>query len=204
MPTITLYEHTPTRSARCRWTLHEADLQFEAVGNTSDIIGSDELRAVHPLGKLPAAVIDGKPLFESAAIATAIADLVPDRDLIAKPGSWSRAIYDQWVCFALTEMETWLWSSELNTVDFLMPPDLRVRDIVEQNNMLFKRSAAVLDEALTTANYLVEDRFTVTDIIVGYTVNWGDTDGLLGEFANLQAYLDRLFEREHCTFRRPT
>ena len=101
-------------------------------------------------------------------------------------------------------METWLWSSELNTVDFLMPQDLRVRDIVEQNNMLFKRSAAVLDEALATANYLVEDRFTVTDIIVGYTVNWGDTDGLLGEFANLQAYLDRLFEREHCTFRRPT
>ena len=101
-------------------------------------------------------------------------------------------------------METWLWSSELNTVDFLMPQDLRVRDIVEQNNRLFKRSAAVLDEALATANYLVEDRFTVTDIIVGYTVNWGDTDGLLGEFANLQAYLDRLFEREHCTFRRPT
>ena len=58
----------------------------------------------------------------------------------------------------------------------------------------------MLNEALATSNYLVEDRFTATDIIVGYTVNWGDTDGLLGEFANLQAYLDRLFEREHCTF----
>ena len=144
---------------------------------------------------------DGKPLFESAAITTAIADLVPERDLIAKPGSWSRAIHDQWVCFALTEMETWLWSSELNTVDFLMPRNQQVPGIVKQNNMLFKRSAAVLNEALAQANYLVEDRFTVTDIIVGYTVNCGDTDGLLGEFANLQAYLNRLFEREHCTFR---
>ena len=66
-----------------------------------------------------------------------------------------------------------------------------------------RRSAAVLDTALAESNYLVEDRFTVTDIIVGYTVSWGENDGLLAGFENLQAYLDQLHEREHCTFRRP-
>lgn len=45
--------------------------------------------------------------------------------------------------------------------------------------------------------------FAVTDIIVGYTVSWGDNDGLIGGFENLQAYLDRLHEREHRTLRRP-
>ena len=202
MPTIRLYEHAPTRSARCRWTLREAGLEYESIGNARDIIGSDELRAVHPLGKVPAAVIDGRPLFESAAICTAIADLVPERNLIGRPGSWSRALHDQWVSFALTELESWLWSTELNSFDFVLPSEKRLPGIAEPNALLFRRSAGALDEALSEADYLVEDRFTVTDIIVGYTVNWGQEDGLLGEFVHLQAYLERLLEREHCTLQR--
>ena len=203
MPRIRLYEHAPTRSARCRWTLLEAGLDFESMGNSSEFIGSDELSDIHPLGKLPAAVIDGQVLFESAAISTAIADLVPERELIAKPRTWSRALHDQWVSFALTEMEPWLWSSEINSVEVLMPKEQQVPAIVPQNNALFRRSAAVLDAVLGETDYLIEDRFTVTDIIVGYTVSWGEEDDLLDGFENLLRYLDRLHERTHCTFQRP-
>ncbi len=199
MPSIKLFELGPTRSARCRWTLQEAGLEYESIGNAPDIIGSEELRKVHPLGKLPAAVIDGRPLFESAAIATAIADLVPEQDLVAKPGTWSRALHDQWVCFALTEMEPWVWSTELNSMDFLIPKSQQVPAIIEQNAMMFKRSAAALDAVLGKTNYLIEGRFTVTDIIVGYTINFGHEQGLVSEFSNLLAYLERLLQREHCT-----
>ncbi len=199
MPSIKLFELGPTRSARCRWTLQEAGLEYESIGNAPDIIGSEELRKVHPLGKLPAAVIDGQPLFESAAIATAIADLVPEQDLVAKPGTWSRALHDQWVCFALTEMEPWVWSTELNSTDFLIPETQHVPAIIEQNAMMFKRSAAALDAVLGKTNYLIEGRFTVTDIIVGYTINFGDEQGLVSKFSNLSAYLERLLQREHCT-----
>jgi glutathione S-transferase len=199
MPDIKLYELGPTRSARCRWTLLEAGLAYESVGNSPEIIGSDELRTIHPLGKLPAAVIDGRPLFESAAISTAIADLVPERALVARPGSWSRALHDQWVCFALTEMEPWLWSTELNTSDFVLPKEQHVPAIIEQNARMFTRSAAVLNAALGAADFLIENRFTVTDIIVGYTVSYGAEQGLLVDFPNLTAYLARLLEREHCT-----
>ncbi len=199
MPSIKLFELGPTRSARCRWTLQEAGLEYESIGNAPDIIGSEELRKVHPLGKLPAAVIDGRPLFESAAIATAIADLVPEQDLVAKPGTWSRALHDQWVCFALTEMEPWVWSTELNSMDFSIPKSQHVPAIIEQNAMMFRRSAAALDAVLGKTNYLIEGRFTVTDIIVGYTVNFGHEQGLVSEFSNLLAYLERLYQREHCT-----
>ena len=64
MPRIQLYELGPTRSARCRWTLLEAGLAYESIGNAPAILGSAELKRVHPLGKLPAAIIDGRPLFE--------------------------------------------------------------------------------------------------------------------------------------------
>jgi glutathione S-transferase len=198
-PSIKLFELGPTRSARCRWTLLEAGLEYESIGNRPDIIGSEELREVHPLGKLPAAIIDGRPLFESAAISTAIADLVPEKDLVAKPGTWSRALHDQWVCFALTEMEPWVSSTELNSLDFVLPKDQHVPAIIQQNSMMFRRSAAALEEVLGRTAYLVEGRFTVTDIIVGYTINFGHEQGLVSEFPNLMAYLKRLYQREHCT-----
>jgi glutathione S-transferase len=198
-PSIKLFELGPTRSARCRWTLLEAGLEYESIGNRPDIIGSEELRKVHPLGKLPAAIIDGRPLFESAAISTAIADLVPEKDLVAKPGTWSRALHDQWVCFALTEMEPWVSSTELNSLDFVLPKDQHVPAIIQQNSMMFRRSAAALEEVLGRTAYLVEGRFTVTDIIVGYTINFGHEQGLVSEFPNLMAYLKRLYQRKHCT-----
>ena len=199
MPDIKLCELGPTRSGRARWTLLEAGLDFESVGNSVEIIGSEELRKVHPLGKLPAAVIDGQPLFESAAIVAAIADLVPEKDLIAKQGTWSRYLHYQWVSFALSEMEAFVQSNEINTIDFVLPEDQRVPDIIKQNSMFYRKGAAVLEDVLGKASYLVDDRFSVTDIFVGYTVNWGYAEGLLNDCPNLQAYLERLFEREHCT-----
>ena len=198
-PHIKLFELGPTRSSRARWTLLEAGLDYKSIGNSVEIFESEELRKVHPLGKLPAAIIDGKPLFESAAIVTAIADLVPDKNLIAKPGNWSRYLHYQWVSFALTEMEAFLQSIEVNRLEFLMPKEKQVPAIIAQNEALFRRAAAALDDHLGKADYLVDDRFSVTDIFVGYTVYWGDEDGLLQGFPNLRAYLGRLQAREHCT-----
>ena len=136
MPEIKLFELGPTRSARCRWTLLEAGLEYESIGNDPDIFGSDPLRRIHPLGKLPAAIIDGRPLFESAAISAAIADLVPKRKLIAPPGTWSRTQHDQWVLFALTEMDPWLTCAEINSLDFVLPKEKHVPTILAQNERM--------------------------------------------------------------------
>lgn len=199
MPEIKLFELGPTRSSRVRWTLFEAGLEYESIGNTVDVFKSEELRRVHPLGKLPAAIIEGRPLFESGAIVTAIADLVPERRLVPEHGTWSRNLHYQWMCFALTEMEALLQSSEINSIDFVLPKEQHVEQIVDQNSMLFRKGAAVLERELDGKEYLLDDRFSVTDIFVSYTVSWGFEDGLLDEHPNLRAYLDRLLAREHCT-----
>jgi glutathione S-transferase len=202
MPSIKLFELGPTRSARVRWMLLEAELPYESAGNSVEVFRSAELRRIHPLGKLPAAIIDGKPLFESAAIVTALADLVPEKGLIARPGTWSRNLHYQWVCFALTEMEPYVHSTEINSIEFVLPKSRHVPAIIEQNAMMYQRAAAVLDAALSKADYLVDERFSATDIIVGYTINWGHEFRLLSEFPNLLAYLERLFARKHCTLPR--
>ena len=42
MTKIQLFEYEPTRSARCRWTLLEAGVDYETIGGGPEIIGSDE------------------------------------------------------------------------------------------------------------------------------------------------------------------
>ena len=192
---ITLYETGTTRSARCRWTLLEAGIAFESVEDSS-LIRSDKLKKLQPLGKLPVAVIDGRPLFESAAISTYIADQAPSGELIAAPGTWERGLHDQWVSFGLTEMEAWLWNTTVNR--FVLPEDQRIDAGFEQNTMMFKRGAAVLNQVLSDADYLVGNRFSVTDIIVSWTVNWGRRLGHLEGMPALAHYLERLFTRPHC------
>lgn len=199
MAEIKLFELGPTRSARARWALLEAGLSFESIGNDVSIIGSEELKAVHPLGKLPAVLIDGKPLFESAAILIAIADLVPEAQLIAAPGSWSRNLHYQWISFIQSELEAFLQSNEVNSIDFIIPASEHVPAIRAQNGKFFRKGAAVLNDVLGRTEFLVDDRFSVTDIYAGYAVNWGQEQGLLDEFPNLLAYQERLFRRERCT-----
>ena len=143
---------------------------------------------------------NGETLFESAAICTYIADRVPTADLIAKPGTIARAQHDQWVAFCLSEMEAWLWNSAVN--NFVLPEEERVSAGLEQNVKMFKRSALVLDAHLAQHDYLVEDRFTVTDIIVGWCVNWGRRQGHLGTCPALGRCLERLLARPLCALAR--
>ena len=55
----------PTRSARVRWMLLETGTSVPFGGQQRRGLSSAELRSIDPLGKLPAAIIEGTPLFES-------------------------------------------------------------------------------------------------------------------------------------------
>jgi len=199
---IKLFELGPTRSARVRWALLEADLPFESVQQGVDIFNSPELLTVHPLGKLPAVLINDKPLFESAAIVTAIADLVPEKGLLPTD-SWGRNLHNQWVCFALNEMDPFVQSSEINSIDFILPKEQRVPDIILQNNMLYRKAASAVEKHLSQHAYLVEERFTAADIVMAYTLCWGQEQKLLTDFPNINRYMDTLYSREHCPLLKP-
>lgn len=195
-PDIILYEYGPSRSKQARWALLECELEFKAVGDLN-ILHSEELKKVNPMGKVPAMLIDGEPLFEAAAICTYLADLVPEKGLIAPSGTMERALHMQWVSFALTEMEAYLWSNARNT--FVLPKEQRDKALFGQNIEAFLHAAKVLDKVMADSDYLINNRFSVTDILVGFTVGWGNGAGLLEKLPNLQNYLERLKERPHCT-----
>jgi glutathione S-transferase len=117
------------------------------------------------------------------------------------PGSRSRYLHYQWLSFTLSELEAFLQSTEVNSIDFIIPESEHVPGIIEQNNRFLRKGAAVLNDVLGTTDYLIDNRFSVADIFVGYTVNWAQEQGLLGNFPNLIDYQARLLERPLCTLR---
>jgi len=193
---ITLYGLGPTRSSRCQWTLLELGLEFEFIEDRS-LIGSDELKPHHPQAKFPAIVIDGESLFESAAICTHLCDLVPAAGLLGAAGTRARALHNQWTAFCLSEMEAYLWHTAKHTSFY--PEEKRVPAVVDANSGEYRSAAKVLNDVLSESPFLVDGQFSVTDIFVGWAVNWGRRMGQNEGFDNLQSYLDRLFAREHCT-----
>ena len=195
-PDITLYEYGPSRSKQVRWTLLELGLEFRSVEGV-DILHSEQLKQVNPMGKVPAVMIDGEPLFEAAAICTYLADLNPEKKLIAPSGTRERALHMQWVSFALSEMEAYLWSNARNT--FVIPEENRITALFKQNAKAFISAARVLNKVFEDTNYIVGNRFSVTDILLGFTLNWGNGVKLLEQTPKLQEYLARLKERPHCT-----
>jgi glutathione S-transferase len=195
--TIQLYEFAVTRSARVRWTLLELGLPFESVEGP-ETFGHPDVAAIHPLKKLPSVRIDGRPLFESAAICTWLADSHAEAGLISPSGAWARALHDQWTSFALTEVEAFLWHTARNL--FILPEAEQVPAVFPQNEAAAKRGLAVLDEELTGKDWLIENRFSVTDIIVGYDVCWSYFLGMTEGMHAVNAYAERQLARPHCPY----
>jgi len=195
---LKLYELSVTRSSRVRFTLLELGLPFESIGNTPEVFQHPDVGAIHPLSKIPAIRDNGRPLFESAAICTWLCDSHPDADLISPSGTWSRALHDQWTSFALTEIEAFLWHTARNL--FVLPEAERLPAVFPQNAAATKRGLAVVDKEIAGRDWLIEHRFSVTDIIMGYCVCWAQILQLTEGLDNVNAYAERLLARPACPY----
>ncbi len=192
---ITIYGAGGNRAARCVWTVNELGLNV-AYKHYDGLIGSDELRLVHPQAKVPAAKIGDLALFESAVICQHLCDVTPGNTLLAASGSAERSLHSQWVSFAQSEIEAYLWHSfQLGRLD---PDDEHSSFAITTNQQLAAAGLDVLAQQLSNQQFLLGDAFSLTDIIVGWTVNWARKASLLKSRPALQHYLERLFAREHC------
>lgn len=194
---LKLYEFAVTRSSRVRFTLLELGLEFESTAGP-DTFHHPDVAAIHPLSKLPAFRDRGRPLFESAAICTWLADSHADKGLVAPSGAWARALHDQWTSFALTEIEAFMWHTARNL--FILPENERLPAVFPQNEAAAKRGLGVLDRELQGKDWLIENRFSITDIIVSYDVCWAQILGFTEGMANVNAYAERVLARPHCPY----
>jgi glutathione S-transferase len=185
---IELFYTPNTRAFRPRWLLEELEIPYTL--RPVDLMHG-ERNAAHPLGAVPSARIDGTTLIESGAICHWLTDRFPDRGLAPAPDHPQRTRYEQWMYFAPGTLEPPAFDIVLHS--FILPEPQRVPAIIPFAEKSYRRVLRVLSDELDHGDYLLGERFSTADIMIGSTVNW--LPDQLAPFPALRAYVDRLSAR---------
>lgn len=190
---IVLYYLQDSRAQRVRWLLEELELdyQLEQIDLFKGEGQTPEYLAIHPLGQLPAVSLDGKPMFESGAIVQWLADSYLDKGFAPSLNSPLRREFDQWMYFAVTNLEMPAWEIVLHSE--ILPEGKAVKEIIPFATSQLLNVLAVLDEALEGKRYMIDDRFSAVDIMIGYILMWLPEH--VNTFTNLKAYTENLRQR---------
>lgn len=187
--TIKLYGFGPSRWVRPYWTLQELGVPFEPVrvNLRAGENRSPEYLAINPFGAVPTLVDGDVVLTQSAAICTYLADRFPEKGLAPPAGTPDRGRHDQWVAFAVADLEQPLWRIARHT--FRYPEEKRSAAEKELAADDFRKLARTLEPLL--GEYAACGRFTVADIMLAYTLRWASGYKLLDEFPGLAGYAAR-------------
>lgn len=190
-PTITAFERSPdrgkglARDMRVRWALEEVDQPYDVRLVSFSEMKEPAHRALHPFGKIPTYEEGDLALFETGAIVFHIAEhhagLLPD-DANAR----ARAI-------------TWMFAA-VNTVE---PPILELANarLLEGDKPWTKERMPLVEERvrspltqlsarLGAADWL-DGAFSAGDLMMASVLLRLKPSGILGEYANLAAYIAR-------------
>jgi len=192
---IELFGFVPSRSNRPHWALEEigAEYRFYTIDLRKGDHRSPYFLAINPAGKSPAMRDGDLVLTESGAICNYIGEKYPESGLTPQSGTPERALYDQWMYFALTELEQPLWTAAKHT--FAIPEEHRVPAVIPSAKWEFARAGGILAGGLGDREFLVGDRFTMADIMVAHTLMWAVKTDFPLEHANLGTYLERMKSR---------
>lgn len=190
-----------TRAARPRWMLEELGLPYELL--RLDLSKGDQRSpthlAFHPHGKVPALEVDGLVMIESAAMVHWLADRHPEAGLAPAAGTVERALYEQWMFYAMASAEPPIEQYFAHTRR--LPEDKRDPRLAEDAKGKVRQVADVVTRALAGREHLL-GAFSAADIVLGSVMIWARSMKLLEEFPVVLAWCDRLqarpaFKRAH-------
>lgn len=194
-----LYYIATTRAVRPRWLLEEMGVPYELIYVTMAMTQQPEYRQLHPHGKVPVLVDGDVTIFESAAICAYLADKYPEKGLAPLPGTSARGYYYQWLFYASLTLEPpveqFMFHVLPNLPEKLLPLKQRTQVSQEEVEQWFAKVCSPLNELFKEKDYLVENRFSAADVVMGGVLLWALRLGMLKEDNPLKAYMNKLIER---------
>ncbi len=182
---LTLFHAPWSRSSRLVWLLEEIGTAYDICYcdiPRMDGSGAGDPRNPHPDGKVPALLHGDVLVTESAAVALYLTDLFPEAGLGAPVGSPERGAYLTWLAWTAGEMEPAFWAKISGAAE----SDAKAR-------ARYDAVIARLFDALERGPYLMGQRFTAVDVMVGSAVAWGRE--FVPAHPALDAWLDRVLDR---------
>lgn len=185
-----LFYSPMTRAAMTRWALEECGAPHQLVRlKFPDDLRNPEVLALNPLGQVPILVLEnGQVMTEASAICLELAD----RYGLAPPLP-QRGDYYQWCFYMVGSLEPPLVQWFLHTIR--LPEAQRDPEQAAQGRQAVEKGLTRLQNHLRGRTFLVGDQFTMADVILGATLDWIFHVQLLGDFAELLEYYQRLTQR---------
>lgn len=185
---VTLFWAPQSRASRALWMLEEAGVDYEI--ETVDIrhpqrADSDAFRDASPMGKVPALIDGDVRMAESAAICLYIADRHSSGVLAPGIEDPLRGKFLYWMFFTPAVIEPAM-SDRFNKVAVD-----RARSGWADFDLMIETLAA----GLGTAAWILGDRFTAADVMLGSSVLFMQQFGMLPESEALAAYGSRCAAR---------
>ncbi len=163
--TLTHYHAPQSRSAAILWLFEELGATREThIFNlqTGDHKAAWYL-ALNPMGKVPAIKHGETVVTEQSAIAIYLADLFPEAGLAPKIGDPARGTYLRWIVYNSSVMEPAL-------IDRAMKREGGNPGMLPYGSV--DQAIETLAGALAKGPYLLGERFSAADVIVGSAVSW--------------------------------
>jgi glutathione S-transferase len=190
MANLTLYTLTgPSRGAIARWMLEEVGEPYEVHALDRDT-GEHRQPAylkINPMGKVPA-IRHGETLVsEAAAVCLYLAEAFPEAGLNIPVGNPKRGAFLKWLFFGPSCIEP-------AVLDVAFPrKEPAPRGAAGYGD--FDTVMQVVGDALKPGPYLLGDRFTAADVIVGSQLRWGMMFGAIPKRDDFVSYTARLEAR---------
>ena len=189
MSDLVLYHAVPTRSSTVLWLLEESGADFEI--RLLDLQAADQRKpeylAINPMGKVPCLVDRGVPVSEVAAICLYVAERFPQSGLHVPAEDPLRGPFLKWLFFAPGCLEPAILDQAMPRKEPAPPTQLGYGSI--------RRTLAVISSALENGPYMLGDRFSAADVIIGSTLNWATAFGMIEKQADFSRYIAMLQER---------
>lgn len=191
---LELYTAAQSRGFMVEWLLNECDATYTR--HTLDLQQgqhkSKAYLAIHPLGSIPALVVDNVPMIESLGICFFLADAFPKNQLAPAVGTLERAQYCQWMVYATATIEPKLAAPFVRSLSRL--PEDRMRTATSEEQQELGRVLRPLSEVFERG-FAVGDRFSAADVVIGSELHWAHEVGLLNPYPSAVQYLCQLKRR---------
>jgi glutathione S-transferase len=185
---LTLYYAPRTRGFTALWLVEELGVPYrlESFDITTGRHKRADYRALNPMGKIPLVVDRGVPVSELGAIAIHLADSYPERRLAPPIGDPERPAYLRWLFFSSAIIEPayaqkfFGWEPPASTVAWGS----------------FDQMLEVATAGVAPGPWLLGERFSAADVLVGAGLRFGLKFGILSDSGPIADYVARVTSRD--------
>jgi glutathione S-transferase len=188
MAKLTLYHAVPSRSSIVHWMMEELGEPYDlhVISLKKGENRQPAYLAINPMGKVPALAHGDVVVTEAAAICAYLADVFPSAGLAPATSDPRRGVYYRWMFFAPSCIEPMMLD--------------RLGKVTRENTTAaghgdFERVMASIEQALSNGPFILGDKFSAADVVMGSTLFFATMFGAIPKEGRVKDYVDRIAAR---------